>query len=63
MAAEVDDRSIRYQIIPEEAISPQLDRQLVAYLSEIFPEWRDVFAKRRAWHDAPPVWTTLATEK
>lgn len=63
MAAEADDRSIRYQIIPEEAISPELDRQLVVYLSEIFPEWRDVFAERRAWHDAPPVWTTLATEK
>lgn len=53
---------ISYEIVPEAEISPALDKRLVTYLSAIFPEWADVFKKRRAWHDAVPVWTTLARE-
>lgn len=52
--------TVQFEIVPEEMIGPELDRKLVRYLSGLFPEWGAVFAKERAWHDARPVWTTLA---
>ena len=52
--------SVQFDIIPEEKIDAELDRRLVRYLSGLFPEWAHVFAQERAWHDARPVWTTLA---
>ena len=51
---------IEYVILPEDQIDAKLDRELVAYLSQIFPEWASVFARQRAWHDARPLWTALA---
>ncbi len=52
--------SIKYQILSEDQITPELNRKLTVYLSELFPEWKEVFAHHRAWHDAPPIWSTLA---
>lgn len=54
---------IVYDIIPEPDVTPTLNKRLVTYLAAIFPEWADVFKKRRAWHDAAAVWTTLARDK
>lgn len=54
------EKTIKYAILSEEEIGPKLNKELVGYLSGIFPEWAQVFAKERAWHDARPVWTTLA---
>ena len=54
------DSVVEYAILPEEEIGAELDRELVAYLSRIFPEWASVFSKQRAWHDARPLWTALA---
>ena len=54
------DSPIEFAILTEDQISPELNKELVSYLSMIFPEWAEIFARERAWHDARPIWTTLA---
>ncbi len=46
----------------ESEIDGELDLRIRHYLLEIFPEWSEVFKKRRAWHDAAPVFTVLAMD-
>lgn len=45
----------------EPQIDATLDREIRRFLIETFPNWADVFRTRRAWHDARPVRTVLAT--
>jgi predicted N-acetyltransferase YhbS len=59
-SAVKQESPVEYAVLTEEEISPKLDQELVDYLSRIFPEWAEVFAKQRAWHDARPIWTVLA---
>ncbi len=46
----------------EARIDASLDAKIRAYLIEIFPHWAPIFRRRRAWHDAVPVFTVLATD-
>lgn len=47
--------------LDESQIDATLDREIRRFLVETFPNWADVFRTRRAWHDARPVRTVLAT--
>ncbi|MBQ2788955.1 MAG: GNAT family N-acetyltransferase [Thermoguttaceae bacterium] len=49
------------QTLDESQIDATLDREIRRFLVETFPNWADVFKTRRAWHDARPVRTVLAT--
>lgn len=49
--------------INETETGKELDLQIRRYLLDIFPEWGEVFKKRRAWHDAIPFFTVLAMEQ
>lgn len=51
---------VTVELLLESRIDPTLDRAIRNYLTGIFPEWGPVFAERRAWHDASPVFTILA---
>ncbi|MDO5554571.1 MAG: GNAT family N-acetyltransferase [Planctomycetia bacterium] len=51
---------IEVDVLLESQIDATLDRQLREYLSTIFPEWSSIFAQRRAWHEAAPVFSILA---
>ncbi|MBQ9875031.1 MAG: GNAT family N-acetyltransferase [Thermoguttaceae bacterium] len=53
---------VSVQILRESEIDERLDARLRSFLISIFPNWESIFRKRRAWHDAPPVFTVLATE-
>ncbi|MCF0233345.1 MAG: GNAT family N-acetyltransferase [Thermoguttaceae bacterium] len=48
------------ETVAESDVDPALDAQIREFLLEYFPNWADVFKTRRTWHDAPPVFTTLA---
>ena len=47
----------------EARVTPTLDAELRTFLSEIFPEWADIFKTRRAWHDAAPIFSAIAREQ
>lgn len=47
--------------LDESQIDATLDREIRRFLVETFPNWADIFRTRRAWHDARPVRTVLAT--
>ena len=49
------------QTLDESQIDATLDREIRRFLVETFPNWADIFRTRRAWHDARPVRTVLAT--
>ena len=49
------------QTLDESQIDATLDREIRRFLVDTFPKWADVFRTRRAWHDARPVRTVLAT--
>ncbi len=54
---------ITIEILNENEIDSALDEKLREFLIAIFPNWETVFRTRRAWHDAPPVFTTLARDR
>ena len=56
------EQQITIQTLSEEQIDAALDAKLRKHLCEIFPNWASVFNTRRAWHDAVPVFTILATD-
>lgn len=47
--------------LDESQIDAATDREIRRFLVETFPNWADIFRTRRAWHDARPVRTVLAT--
>ena len=49
------------QTLDESQIDATLDREIRRFLVDTFPNWADIFRTRRAWHDARPVRTVLAT--
>ncbi len=53
--------NITIRIIPESEIDEDLDRRLREFLRALFPNWDKIFRVRRAWHDATPKFTALAT--
>ncbi|MBQ8286683.1 MAG: GNAT family N-acetyltransferase [Thermoguttaceae bacterium] len=53
--------SATIQTLDESQIDATLDREIRRFLVETFPNWADIFRTRRAWHDARPVRTVLAT--
>ena len=57
------ENNVAVQILPEAQIDASLDAKLRAYLIELFPNWASIFQTRRAWHDATPVFTVLATDE
>ena len=50
----------KIELIPESQIDGELDKKLRAFLSEIFPEWSEIFRIHRAWHEAVPVFSAVA---
>jgi len=50
----------KIELIPESQIDGELDKKLRAFLSEIFPEWSEIFQIHRAWHEAVPVFSAVA---
>ncbi|MDR3108477.1 MAG: GNAT family N-acetyltransferase [Planctomycetaceae bacterium] len=50
------------EIIDEQNIAPPLDAKIRAMLCVCFPEWAEVFACRRVWHNTPPIFTVLLRE-
>ncbi|MBR4751239.1 MAG: GNAT family N-acetyltransferase [Thermoguttaceae bacterium] len=54
--------NVAVRILPEAQIDASLDAKLRAYLIELFPNWDSIFRTRRAWHEATPVFTVLATD-
>ena len=57
------DHSATIRVLPESEIDRALDERLRAFLCELFPNWESIFQTRRAWHDAAPVFTALATDE
>lgn len=53
--------SATIRTLDESQIDATLDREIRRFLVETFPNWADIFRTRRAWHDARPVRTVLAT--
>lgn len=53
--------SATIRTLDESQIDATLDREIRRFLVETFPNWADIFRTRRAWHDARPVRTILAT--
>ena len=53
---------IRIDVLEEADVDKTLDLRLREFLCRIFPNWESVFRTRRAWHDAPPVYTALARD-
>ena len=53
--------SATIQTLDESQIDATRDREIRRFLVETFPNWADIFRTRRAWHDARPVRTVLAT--
>ena len=53
--------SATIRTLDESQIDATLDREIRRFLVETFPNWVDIFRTRRAWHDARPVRTVLAT--
>ncbi len=49
-------------ILRESQIDASLDLKIRRFLIDLFPNWAEVFRSRRAWHDAAPVFTVLATD-
>ena len=56
-------RRFKIRALKESKIDPALDVKLRDFLCRVFPNWESVFRVRRAWHDAPPVLTILATDR
>ena len=53
--------SATIRTLDESQIDATLDREIRRFLVDTFPNWADIFRTRRAWHDARPVRTVLAT--
>lgn len=53
--------TIKIEVIAESDIDEELDASIRLFLREIFPNWDKIFRERRAWHDATPEFTALAT--
>ncbi|MBQ2851683.1 MAG: GNAT family N-acetyltransferase, partial [Thermoguttaceae bacterium] len=53
--------SATIRTLEESQIDATLDREIRRFLVDTFPNWADIFRTRRAWHDARPVRTVLAT--
>ncbi|MBQ9371394.1 MAG: GNAT family N-acetyltransferase [Thermoguttaceae bacterium] len=51
---------IKIDVLNESEIDEPLDAQIREFLCRLFPNWESVFKTRRAWHDAPPVFTAIA---
>jgi len=49
-------------ILRESQIDASLDLKIRRFLIDLFPDWAGIFRIRRAWHDAAPVFTVLATD-
>ncbi len=56
-------RRFKIRALKESKIDPALDVKLRDFLCRLFPNWESVFRERRAWHDAAPVLTILATDR
>ena len=53
--------SATIRTLDESQIDATLGREIRRFLVDTFPNWADIFRTRRAWHDARPVRTVLAT--
>ena len=56
-------RRFKIRVLKESKIDSALDVKLREFLCRVFPNWERVFRERRAWHDAAPVLTVLATDR
>ena len=51
------------EIIAENDLQPDEDRQIRELLCLCFPDWSDVFRQHRAWHNTPPIYSVIVREQ
>ncbi|MCL2742543.1 MAG: GNAT family N-acetyltransferase [Planctomycetaceae bacterium] len=51
-----------FQILEEENIASELDKQIRDLLCDCFPDWKPIFNERRIWHSKAPLFTVIACE-
>ena len=50
-------------IIAENDLQPDEDRQIRELLRLCFPDWSEIFREHRTWHSTPPIYTVIAREE
>lgn len=55
--------NLSIEIIEENDLQPEEDRQIRELLGQCFPEWSDIFRHCRTWHHTPPIYTVLVRHK
>lgn len=51
------------EILDERTIDAGLDRRIREMLCRCFPDWQEIFQKRRIWHSTPPMFSVLAEDE
>ena len=51
------------EIVEENALQPEDDRQIRELLCLCFPEWSDIFRQYRIWHSTPPIYSVIVREQ
>jgi predicted N-acetyltransferase YhbS len=50
------------EIIEENDLQPNEDRQIRELLGLCFPDWSDIFRQHRTWHSTPPIYSVIVRE-
>ena len=51
------------EIVDENDLQPDDDRQIRELLRRCFPEWSDIFRQHRTWHNTPPIYSVIVREQ
>ena len=51
------------EVVEENDLQPDEDRQLRELLCLCFPDWAKIFQHHRLWHNTPPIYSVLAREE
>jgi GNAT superfamily N-acetyltransferase len=51
------------EIVDEQNLDMELDRQIRELLCVCFPDWAYIFEKQRIWHSTPPIFSILVKEQ
>ena len=51
------------EIIEENDLQPEDDRQIRELLRLCFPDWSDIFRQHRTWHSTPPIYSVIVREE
>ena len=62
-SAPVPSVPLPVDIIEENVLHPEEDRQIRELLCLCFPDWIEIFRHHRIWHSTPPIYSILVREK